>query len=86
MWTGAPLTHNPDPAQSGVVWRHPYFILWPWLLASNFPFGELTYNYFLQGKKVFPLVSGFGGFGLGEEFGFFSIIEQYQFFWKGSQC
>lgn len=41
----------------------PYFILsyeWPWLLASNFPFWGFTYSYFLHGKKIFLLLSGFG--------------------------
>lgn len=40
---------------------------WP----QTFLFGEFTYSYFLQGKKVFPLLSGFGGFGFGKEVFFF---------------
>lgn len=38
VWTGAPLTHNPDPAQSGVVWTHIlmlcYLMLWVALVVG----------------------------------------------------
>lgn len=77
----SPLTHSPEPAQRQMS----LFYLRGGLgcRPQTFLFGEFTYFFPLQEITIFPLPSGFRGFGFGEE-GFFPSWSNTSSFGKDS--